>query len=49
MKMNKDEFLFLMYFEHGIVPNLVERYIKDTKNYDKINREELAIKIGADN
>ena len=47
--MSKQEFLFQMYFEFGIVPELTERYIKDNTDFEKIDRHELAIKIQADN
>lgn len=47
--MSKKEFLFLMYFEYGKVPDLVKNYIPELNDYSSINREELAIKIESEN
>ena len=48
--MDREEFLFLMYSEYGKVSDLVKRYIpEDLEDYSTIDRQELAIKIEADN
>ena len=47
--MDKQEFLFLMYFEFGIVPELTERYIKHITDFENVDRHDLAITIQARN
>ena len=48
--MDREEFLWLMYSEYGKVSDLVERYIPENlEDYSIINRQELAIKIEANN
>ena len=48
--MNKEDFLYAMYKEYGIVPNLVKRYIPDDlEDYSSIDRESLAIEIQSKN
>lgn len=48
--MDREEFLFRMYFEYGKVPELVKRYIdNELEDYLHIDRGELAEKIEWDN
>ena len=48
--MSIGEFLFIVYIEYGKSPELVKRYIPNNINdYSAIDRQQLAIKIEADN
>lgn len=44
-KMNKDEFLYIMYRDYGIVPEITERYLPEIEDYSEIDRDELETKI----